>query len=74
MEEEWDGELLQSHESVTLGAHGPCEPSPFRSREWGYPLLEVQLEMNKGEMAVCGIQGQSWQCFSGHGQVCPPAS
>lgn len=73
MEEERDGELLQSHESVTPGARGPCEPSPFLPQERGHLLLEVQLETDQGETALRGIQGQSWQCFSWHGRLCPPA-
>lgn len=72
MEEERGGEPLQSRESVTPGARGPCESSPSCPREWDHPLLEAQLEVDQEEMALCGIQGQSWQCFSRHGRLCPP--
>lgn len=63
MEEERGGEPLQSRELVMPGARGPCKSSPSCPRERDHPLLEVQLEVDQEEMALCGIQGQSCQCF-----------
>jgi len=71
-EEERDVELRQSHKSVAPGARGPCEPSPFLPPERGPRLLEGQLEMDQGAAALWGIEGQSRQGLSGHGQFCPP--
>lgn len=51
MEEEWDGEVLLL---VTLGARGPCEASPFPSREQSHHCERGIGD--GGETALCGTQ------------------
>lgn len=66
MEEERDGEVLLL---VTLGARGPCEASPFPSREQGHHCERGIGD--GGETALCGTQSR--ECSSRRGSLCPPA-